>query len=143
MKEKAALWHDREYSVIEYSDYLEGTHYIQLPFGIPNGTIISISLRLPAEIYILTPNIRDGNFPKSLPKLGWRHISGLIENSYDRDLNNVFSKVFNMPSTISLPSTIGVGDTTMVVLVKLICSGMEIEKIYKLIVYFQSCIKMH
>ena len=132
MKEKAALWHDRKYSVIEYSDYLEGSHYIQLPFGIPNGTVISISLRLPSEIYILTPNIRDGDFPQSLPKVGWRHITGLIENSYNRDLNNVFYKVFNMPSMISLPSTVGLGDTTMVIFVKPICSGSKIEENYKL-----------
>ena len=76
----------------------------------------------------MTPNIRDGDFPKSLPKLGWRHITGLIENSYNRDLNNVYYKVFNVPSMISLPATIGLGDTTMVVLVKPICSGSEVEK---------------
>ena len=135
MKSNIVLWNDRDYFVINYSEYFDGGHFVQLPYGISTGTIISISVTMPASIYVLTQNIRDGNFPVSLPNAGWKPIGGLIEHS-NRRLENVFLKVIkDNHKTISLPATIGEGGTTIVILAKQYCSGTEIFYIFDISPY--------
>ena len=108
--------------MVKYSPYFDDGYFIQLPYNIPNGTVVSISITHPATIYVLTRSNRHGRLPSSLPKDGWKEITGLVETSASWKLEYIFSKVYNQLATTSLPVTNGEG-TTVLVIAKAHCSG--------------------
>ena len=123
MKQGEVPWFDKQYSIIEFPSYLKNGYFIQMPFGnISIGSIISVKTTGPAIIYVSTYlGIMGGGYSESLPKDSWSKQDGII-STYGNQLSNVFSRIFQNASTVTLPATT-TKSTVMLIIVVPFCSG--------------------
>ena len=121
MKKGAVFWHDRDYAITEFPDYMKGGHYIeQAHKAIKQGSVISITTASRSKIYVaVEASGRDGGFRNSLAKAGWAAEKGSVKNTCC-PLGAVFSKSTSSGGTVKLPAT-ATGQTVMVIVVVPVC----------------------
>ena len=121
LKVGAIAWHDKTYSIVNFPSYLNGSHFIQLPFKISIGAQIKISTTGPAQVYIVTHSgVWSGGYAETLEK-PWTTIEGYIITSSNA-LENVFIGTYLNATTITLPGTT-TSSAVMAVIAKPLCEG--------------------
>ena len=119
------IWNDHNDRINGFPTILYGGFYIQQPFRISKGEIITIETTGPAIIYIVFERgARGGGFQSSLPSDEFiREIGEIKTASSSQDLSMIFSRKFDSEITHSLPATT-TQKTVMLIIVKPYCTGI-------------------
>ena len=122
MEVGAVFWHDRDYAITGFPEYMKGGHYIeQAHKAIDQGSVISITTASRSKIYVaVEASGRDGGFRNSLVQAGWQAEEGSVENTCCA-LNAVFSHTTGSGGTLDLPPTTTT-QTVMVIVVVPVCN---------------------